>query len=181
MRPFGRILASLLRTPIALGVAVAVALMTAPLASGGKLLAQEPAVADKPVDYITPHITDSYELEIPWINSHFAKEVCLGHHEPNGHCGPLWGPVHIGSVEVNLSPTKHVFFMLLSALVAILILVGSAQAQKRHQKAAGHVKGFAGGIEAMVLYLRNEVVLPNVGPHGEKFVPFGAVDLLSGD
>ena len=35
------------------------------------------------------------------------------------------------------------------------------------------MKGFAGGIEAMVLYLRNEVVLPNVGPHGDKYVPFG--------
>ena len=145
-----------------------------PLATGGKLPAQEPTPAAAPEpDYITPHITDSYELEIPWFNSHFAKEVCLGHHEPNGHCGPLWGPVHIGSKEVNLSPTKHVVFMLIAAFLAILILVGSAQAQKRHQKEAGHTKGFAGGIEAMVLYLRNEVVLPNVGPHGDKYVPFG--------
>jgi F-type H+-transporting ATPase subunit a len=174
MRPFGRKLTSLLRTPLALGVAVAMALMGAPLASGGKLLAQEPKPAsEQQADYITPHITDSYELEIPWFNSHFAKEVCLGHHEANGHCGPRWGPVHIGSKEVNLSPTKHVVFMLIAAFLAILILVGSAQAQKRHQKEAGHTKGFAGGIEAMVLYLRNEVVLPNVGPHGDKYVPFG--------
>jgi F-type H+-transporting ATPase subunit a len=173
MRPFGRIPA-LLRTRTAHGLAVAMALMVAPaIVPGGRLLAQEPAAAEKPVDYITPHITDSYELEVPWFNSHFAKEVCLGHHAPNGHCEPLWAPVHIGSLEVNLSPTKHVVFMLLAATLAIVILVGSAQAQKRHQKEAGHVKGFAGGIEAMVLYLRNEVVLPNVGPHGEKYVPFG--------
>ena len=174
MRPFGRILISLRRSPIAHGVAVAMALMAAPLA-GGKLLAQEPApaAAEKSVDYITPHITDSYEMEVPAFNSHFGKEICLGHHEPNGHCGPLWGPVHIGGLEVNLSPTKHVVFMLLSAVLAIVILVGSAQAQRRHQREAGHVKGFAGGIEAMVLYLRNEVVLPNVGAHGEKYVPFG--------
>jgi F-type H+-transporting ATPase subunit a len=174
MRPFGRTLTSLLRTPLALGV-VAMALVATPLASGGTLLAQQPApaAAQEPVDYITPHITDSYELEVPWFNSHFAKEVCLGHHEPNGHCAPLWGPVHIGGKEVNLSPTKHVVFMLLSALVAIVVLVGSAVAQRQHQKVAGHTKGFAGGIEAMVLYLRNEVVLPNVGPHGEHYVPFG--------
>ena len=174
MRPFGRILASLLRTQIALGVAVGVALMAAhPLATGSKLLAQEPAAAEKPVDFITPHITDSYEIEYPWPNSHIAREGCLGHRDASGHCGPLWAPVHIGGLEVNLSPTKHVFFMLLSAVVAIVILVGSAIAQRRHQKQAGHTKGFAGGIEAMVLYLRNEVVLPNVGPHGEKYVPFG--------
>lgn len=174
MRLFGRIPALLLRTPTALFLAVAMALMLAPaLPIGGRVLAQEPAAAEKNVDFITPHITDSYELEIPWFNSHFAKEVCLGRHEPNGHCGPAWDPVHIGGLEVNLSPTKHVVFMLLAALVAIAILVGSAQAQKRHHGDAGHTKGFAGGIEAMVLYLRNEVVLPNVGPHGEKYVPFG--------
>jgi F-type H+-transporting ATPase subunit a len=27
-------------------------------------------------------------------------------------------------------------------------------------------------MEAMVLYLRNEIILPNVGSHGDKFVPF---------
>ena len=38
---------------------------------------------------------------------------------------------------------------------------------------AGHpTKGFAGAIEAMVLYLRNDVILPNVGHHGEGYVPF---------
>jgi F-type H+-transporting ATPase subunit a len=176
MRPFGRILTSLLRTPIAHGTAVAMALMAAPLASGGRLLAQQPApaAAEKPVDYITPHITDSYEMEVPAFNSHFGTEWCIsGKHGAKGECLPLWGPVHIGGLEVNLSPTKHVVFMLLSAILAIVILVGSAVAQRRHQKQAGHTKGFAGGIEAMVLYLRNEVVLPNVGPHGQKYVPFG--------
>ena len=72
-------------------------------------LAQEhaPAPAAENVDIITPHITDSYHLEIPWFNSHFAKEVCIGRHLANGECGPLWDPVHIGGLEVNLSPTKH--------------------------------------------------------------------------
>ena len=42
----------------------------------------------------------------------------------------------------------------------------------RHSHAVGRPKGFAAGIEAMVLYLRDEVALANVGPHGERFVPF---------
>jgi len=174
MRSFGRTPASLLRAPAALGVALTIMLAFSAFAPRAALAAQEAAAADTgKVDYITPHITDSYELEIPWINGHFAKEVCLGHHKPDGRCGPLWAPVHIGSREVNLSPTKHVVFMLLSALLAIVILVGAARAQARDQKTAGHTKGFAGGIEAMVLYLRNEVIMPNVGPHGDKYVPFG--------
>jgi F-type H+-transporting ATPase subunit a len=139
-------------------------------------MAQEHAAPAPPasVDIITPHITDSYELEIPWFNSHFAKEVCIGRHLENGECGPLWDPIgHIGPFEVNLSPTKHVVFLLLAALISILLLVGAASAHKRHTHAAGHPKGFAAGIEAMVLYIRNEVILPNVGHHGNAYVPFG--------
>jgi F-type H+-transporting ATPase subunit a len=132
-----------------------------------------PAPAEN-VDIITPHITDSYHLEIPWFNSHFAKEVCIGRHLPNGECGPLWEPIgHIGPLEVNLSPTKHVVFLLLAALISTVLLVGAAGAHKRHTHSAGHPKGFAAGIEAMVLFLRNEVILPNVGHHGQAYVPFG--------
>ena len=173
MRSRGRVPASILRHISLVRLAVATAAIAA---SGGlgstPLLAQEPAGA-KPVDIITPHITDSYELEIPWFNAEFAKHVCLGRHEANGECGPLWDPVHIGRLEVNFSPTKHVVFLLLAAAISTLVLVGAASAQRRHQATAGHTKGFAGGIEAAVLYLRNEVILPNVGPHGEAFVPFG--------
>jgi F-type H+-transporting ATPase subunit a len=130
-------------------------------------------------DIITPHITDSYEIEVPWVNARWAKEVCLGHHEANGECGPLWGPVTIGGNEVtlfgkpvNLSPTKHVVMLLLAATIATVVLVGAAGAQRRHANEAGHTKGFTGGIEALVLYIRNEVILPNVGHHGEAYVPF---------
>jgi F-type H+-transporting ATPase subunit a len=135
------------------------------------LFAQEPRPAE--VDIITPHITDSYELEVPWFNSHFAKEICLGRHLEGGHCGPLWGPIgHIGPLEVNLSPTKHVVMLLVAALISTLLLVGAARAQARHTRSAGHPKGFAAGIEAMVLYIRDEVALKNLGHHGEKYVPF---------
>lgn len=120
------------------------------------------APAEGPVDIITPHITDGRHLEIPWPNSHLAREVEL----------PQWEPVHIGGLTLDLSPTKHVVFMLLAAATAMLVLVVAGNASRRQHAAAGHSKGFAGAVEAMALYLRNEVVLPNVGHHGEAFVPF---------
>lgn len=174
MRSSRRVQAHKIRILSSLRLVVAIATMfgAASVVAPAALHSQEPAAA-KPVDFITPHITDSYELEIPWFNREFALEICLGRHEANGECGPLWDPIHIGGLAVNLSPTKHVVFMLLAATLAAVILIGAARAQARHQKTAGHTKGFAGGIEAMVLYLRNEVILPNVGPHGDAFVPFG--------
>ncbi len=118
--------------------------------------------AEGPVDIITPHITDGHHLEIPWPNEHLAKEVELPH----------WAPIHIGSMEVDISPTKHVVFMALAAIIVMLVMIIAANTSKKQHETIGHTKGFAGAIEAMALYLRNEVVLPNVGHHGEGFVPF---------
>jgi F-type H+-transporting ATPase subunit a len=114
-------------------------------------------------DMITPHITDSHHIEYPCLNASLACEADLPH----------WAPVHLPLLgEVDLSPTKHVVMMLVAALLCIVVLVTAAVAHTRHTHAVGRPKGFAAGIEAMVLYLRNEVVLPNVGHHGDAFVPF---------
>jgi len=118
--------------------------------------------ANGPVDFITPHITDSHTLEVPWLNAEFVKEIEL----------PRFAPVHVGPLEVDLSPTKHVVFLFLGATLAAVLLIAGASASRRDHATGGHSRGFGGGMEAMALYLRNEVVLPNVGHHGEKFVPF---------
>ncbi len=173
MRSSDRFLASALRLTAGLRFVLAAAILAlgASVMTSSRLAAQEPAAQE--VDIITPHITDSYELEVPWFNAHFAKEVCLGRHEAGGECGPLWDPVAIGPLNVNFSPTKHVVMLLLAATIATLVLVGSARSHARHTRQAGHPKGFATGIESMVLFLRNEVILPNVGHHGNAYVPFG--------
>jgi F-type H+-transporting ATPase subunit a len=112
----------------------------------------------KKVDIITPHITDSHEVELP------------GGHEWQL---PHWAPVHIGGLTVDLSPTKHVIFLLLTALLCIGIMIPAAVSNERQTAHKGHARGFAGAIESIVLYIRNEVILPNVGHHGNAYVPFG--------
>jgi F-type H+-transporting ATPase subunit a len=115
------------------------------------------------VDIITPHITDSHHMEVPCLNYALMCEVHL----------PEWAPVHIPGIgAVDLSPTKHVVMLLIAALLCCGVLITAAAAHTRHTHAVGRPKGFAAGIEAMVLYLRNEVALPNLGHHGEKYVPF---------
>ncbi|GLC27930.1 F0F1 ATP synthase subunit A [Roseisolibacter agri] len=117
------------------------------------------------VDIITPHITDAHAIEYPCISGDYAMLTCEAH-LPTGWIVP------IGSYQLDLSPTKHVVMMLLASLIACVVLIGAARAHKRHSHAAGHPKGFAAGIEAMVLYIRDEVALKNLGHHGEKYVPF---------
>lgn len=124
------------------------------------------------VDIITPHITDGYHMEIPYWKPPFYKEVCLGRHVGEHGCEPLWDPIHIGGLTLQLSPSKHVVMLLLAATLCTILLVGAARAHTRHTHQVGRPKGFAAGIEAMVLYLRNEVILANVGPHGWAYVPY---------
>ena len=111
----------------------------------------------KNVDMITPHITDSHHLELPFIGEYEL---------------PRWKPVYIGGLEVDLSPTKHVVFLLLAAALCIGVLIPAATSNQRQTAHEGHARGFAGAIESVVLYIRNEVILPNVGPHGNAYVPY---------
>ncbi len=124
------------------------------------------------VDIITPHITDGYHIEVPYFKPPFSKEVCIGRHIGEHGCGPLWEPIQIGGFSVNLSPTKHIVMLLLAAVLITVILVGAARAHVRHTNSIGRPKGPATAIEAMVLYMRNEVIMPNVGHHGERYVPY---------
>ena len=78
----------------------------------------------------------------------------------------------IGSYALDLSPTKHVVMMLIAALLACIILINAARAQARHAAKGEAPRGLSGTVEAMVLYIRNEVILPAVGPHGDTFVPY---------
>jgi F-type H+-transporting ATPase subunit a len=115
------------------------------------------------VDIITPHITDAHEIEIPWPTwPQLHKVVEL----------PRWAPFHVGGIEIDMSPTKHVVWMLIAAFTVCFLLIFAANATNRQTRTAGHSRGFAGGIEAMVLYIRKEVIIPNVGHHGNGFAPF---------
>ena len=149
--------ALVLFTPVMLALA---SIAPAPVLAQG---VDHPAGAEaKKVDIILPHISDSDELDIPWPTTGWFKVVHLPH----------WAPIHIGGLEIDISPTKHVVMMLLAAVLCIVILTTAARAHVRNTAEGKAPKGLAGFIEMMVLYIRNEVIMPNVGPHGQKFVPY---------
>jgi F-type H+-transporting ATPase subunit a len=117
--------------------------------------------SEENVDIIMPHITDSRHMEIPWFNAHLAKEIPTW---PSG-----WGRLHVGGLD--LTPTKHVWMLLLAATLTALVLIFTARAHARHHHEVGRPKGFASGLEAVVLYVRNDVVMSNVGHGGEGYAP----------
>ena len=73
---------------------------------------------------------------------------------------------------IDVSPTKHVVFMVLAAvLVFLTIRLAGRQIQRRHAAGKGP-SGFGAAVEAIVLFVRNDVAIANVGHGGEKFAPY---------
>jgi F-type H+-transporting ATPase subunit a len=117
-----------------------------------------------PADLIMPHITDSKHLELPcWKGiEEWACEVTL----------PTWN-VNIGGRTIDFGPTKHVVWLLIAAVCAGLVVVFAARSHTRSTAVIGRPKGFAAGLEGVILYLRNEVFMPVLGGHGgERYIPF---------
>jgi len=128
-----------------------------------------------PSDILLPHLVDSKHLEVPCWHG------VADYRAPDGTYHPAWGcSVHLPTWNVRLfgktidfGPTKHTVWLFISAVVVALILILAARAHRRHSHATGHPKGFAAALEAIVLYLRNEVYIPALGGHGgEKYAPF---------
>jgi F-type H+-transporting ATPase subunit a len=150
-------------------LAVVVALLGAGASSAPALAAQEPAgqqehaaqQARGQID-IVHHLANSHEVETPFGVWHL----------PQGWKIPLGTAAGGEPRYLDISPTKHLVFMLLAALIVALTFVLSARTISRAQAAGRPPKGLAGAMEALALYIRQEVVLPNVGPHGEGFAPY---------
>jgi F-type H+-transporting ATPase subunit a len=113
-------------------------------------------------DFITPHITDAHTLDYPCFNTGFVCEYEL----------PRWDPIHIGRFALDISPTRHVVMLWIAALLCIVTTLVALRAHNRKTLQGKAPSGFGNGLEALVLYLRNEVIIPNVGAHGNGYVPY---------
>ena len=75
------------------------------------------------------------------------------------------------SMPMDFSITKNVFSMFLSVLLLILIFVASARGYKRSEN--NMPKGIGRFMEPIVIFIRDEVALPNIGEkHYKRFMPF---------
>lgn len=85
---------------------------------------------------------------------------------------PRFAPIHLGNVTIDLSPTKHVFFIVLAAVIVFVSLKIAARGVHKAQLAGRAPGGFAGAMEALVLWVRQEVAIDSIGEHdGARFAP----------
>src|SRR3989442_1087597 len=140
------------------------AMVTMLLALAGRpAAAQEhaPASRSNEID-IMSHLGNSHSIELPSWKAPYYTEVEL----------PRFAPIHIGAVTIDLSPTKHAVFLVLAAALVALVFLYTSRVVARAQAAGRPPRGFAAAMEATVLYIRQEVILANAGPHGEGDVNY---------
>ena len=109
-------------------------------------------------EMILHHLADSNVWEAPWGEVHL----------------PQFGTYQLGPITVDFGITKHVLFMMIAATLVAIILIIAAWDAKRERAAGAErgPKGAANVVEAFILFLRDEVAMPNIGHGGEKYVPY---------
>ena len=102
------------------------------------------------------HIVDAHEIEGP---------LGAAWHLPE------WEPLQLGPLAIDLSPTKHVVFLVLAAVICAVAftLVGRSVTRRDSNRAPS---GFANAIEALVLYFRDEIVRRNIGKGADKYASY---------
>ncbi len=100
--------------------------------------------------FIIHHIKDSHEWNL------FGYHIHL----------PTFEPIRLFGIQVDLSITLHVVMMWVASL--ILIITFWALFRKKRLVPTG----LAAALEAMVLFVRDEIAIPNMGEKGgRKFTP----------
>ncbi len=98
------------------------------------------------------HVQDSRTLELPF-----------------GHVSlPAFTPFTVAGITVDMSITKHVVFL----WVAAVLLCCAAAIVARINARRTVPRGFGNLIEVFVVFIRDEVVLPNMGPAGLRYLPY---------
>lgn len=94
------------------------------------------------------HVRDASDIEIPF----------LGHiHLPHAE---LFG--------IDFSPTKHIVFLWLAAVILIVLLTVAARKNLKNKTP----KGLGNLVEIFVVFIRDEIVLSNMGPAGLRYLPY---------
>lgn len=70
----------------------------------------------------------------------------------------------------DLSITKNVAMLLINAAVLLLVFAAVAKGYKKNQGKAP--RGIQSFFEPIIVFVRDEVVKPNIGHHYEKFLPY---------
>jgi F-type H+-transporting ATPase subunit a len=98
------------------------------------------------------HLQDSHELQTPF-----------------GHVAlPEFPPIHIAGMTIDLSITKHVVFLWIAGALLCALAITAARANMKRAVP----QGFGNLMEVFIVFIRDEIVIPNMGPAGVRYMPY---------
>jgi F-type H+-transporting ATPase subunit a len=77
--------------------------------------------------------------------------------------------VVLNTAPLDFSITKNVFSMMIMAVVLILVFTSVARSYKKNP---GRPRGLQAFMEPLILYVKDEIVYPNLGKKTDKFMPY---------
>jgi len=128
------------------------------------------------------HFTDHLVLPLPIIvySSQKGLEIFSSSHFYEGHHKVEYNGYKLedrkifltdsGQQVLDLSITKNVAMLFINAAVLLLVFLSVAKAYKNNSGKAP--KGLQSFIEPIVVFVRDEIVKPNLGHHSEKYLPY---------
>ena len=81
---------------------------------------------------------------------------------------PKFPPVHIGGLTIDFSVTKSLFMMFCVSILLVLTMWRAAAVNTKNKAP----KGIGNLVETIVIFIRDEVVVPTMGKEGLKLLPF---------
>ena len=111
-----------------------------------------------PVDFteLLHHVQDSRVLDLSFWK--FEWKIDL----------PKFPPLHVAGLSIDMSVTKHVVFLWCAALLLCVVAIAVARRNSRRPVPTG----FGNLFEMMIVFLRDEVAVPNMGTAGLRYMPY---------
>jgi F-type H+-transporting ATPase subunit a len=132
---------------------------------------EEHSNGEKVRHVIEHHLTDGTLVELPFLNIDLHNLKIRAPFLDNLHASTREGnPLIYWMVEdghAYIPVTKHIAFMWLALALVILVLLAA-----RRTAGTSRPRGIGNVIEVFILFIRDEVVLPNTGEAGRKYMPF---------
>ena len=129
------------------------ALIAVFLLSTGTLSASDDPKGGKETLDIIDKVVDHH-----YIDLYFLGKIPLPHFEP----------VVIFGIPFDFSITKSLAMVILASIIAVTILAYAASSNNKNKVP----KGIGNMIEAVVVFIRDEIVVANMGKDGLKYMPF---------
>lgn len=98
------------------------------------------------------HVQDSRELETPFGAIHL----------------PHFEPFQVAGITFDMSITKHVVFLWIAAVVLCILAIAIARQNAKRPVP----RGLGNLLEIIIVFVRDEIAIPNMGPKGVKYMPY---------